>query len=159
MDVVWAPWRMQFILGEKPVGCFLCDSAGIGVGEETLVLRMTPLSMVIMNRYPYISGHLMVTPIRHVGSLSDLRDEEMFDLHETLRKAVVSLQKAGNPHGFNIGMNLGKAAGAGVEDHIHYHIVPRYFGDSNAMNVFADVRVIPEDLVVTFRRILPYFMD
>lgn len=157
MEIVWAPWRMPFILGAKPVGCFLCETASVGVCEETLVLRLTPLSMVIMNRYPYIAGHLLVSPRRHVGNLMDLTSDEMTDLHETLRQTVETMQRAGNPQGFNLGMNLGKAAGAGVEDHLHYHIVPRYWGDNNAMNIFADVRIIPEDLIVTWKRLLPFF--
>lgn len=157
MEIVWAPWRMPFILGAKPVGCFLCETAAVGVCEETLVLRLTPYSMVIMNRYPYIAGHLLVSPRRHVGNLMDLTPEEMTDLHETLRQTVQTMQRAGNPQGFNLGMNLGKAAGAGVEDHLHYHIVPRYWGDNNAMNIFADVRIIPEDLIVTWKRLLPFF--
>lgn len=157
MDIVWAPWRMPFILGAKPVGCFLCDSSNKGVGEETLVLRMTSHTLVIMNRYPYISGHLLISPRRHVGNLMELTPEEMTDLHETLRQTVSALERAGKPNGFNIGMNLGKAAGVGVDDHLHYHVVPRYWGDNNAMNIFAEVRVIPEDLIVTWKRLLPYF--
>jgi len=157
MDILWAPWRMPFILGEKPVGCFLCETSVQGVCEETLVLRLTPHSMVIMNRYPYVAGHLLVTPRRHVGNLMDLTDVEMKDLHETLRQTVAIMAVAARPNGFNLGMNLGKAAGAGVEDHLHYHIVPRYFGDNNAMNILGEVRVIPEDLIATWKRLLPSF--
>lgn len=159
MDIVWAPWRMPFILGEKPMGCFLCESAVKGVGEETLVLELTPTSMVIMNRYPYISGHLMVVPIRHVDNLDALTHEEMLDLHETLRRCISRIKRWAHPDGINVGMNLGAAAGAGVKDHIHYHVVPRFTGDNNAMNVFGEVRIIPEDLIVTFRRLLPVFQE
>lgn len=156
-DILWAPWRMPFILGEKPVGCFLCEATTKGVCEETLVLQLTAHSMVIMNRYPYVAGHLLVTPKRHVGKLMDLTAEEMTDLHETLRQTVAIMEVAARPNGFNLGMNLGKAAGAGVEDHLHYHVVPRYYGDNNAMNVLGEIRVIPEDLIATWKRFLPSF--
>jgi ATP adenylyltransferase len=141
------------------MGCFLCDAAARGVGEDTLVLHLTGHSMVILNRYPYISGHLMVTPIAHVKDLSELSDEQERDLHRTLVWATARVRDVLKPHGVNLGMNLGKAAGAGVEDHIHYHIVPRFAGDNNAMNVLGDVRVIPESLEATFRRYLPAFSE
>jgi len=157
MDIVWAPWRMAFILGEKPMGCFLCDAAANGVGEERLVLSLTKHSMVMLNRYPYISGHIMVTPIAHVADMGALSEEAMLDVHKTLHRAVDVVRAAFKPHGINIGMNLGRAAGAGVEDHLHYHVVPRFYGDSNAMNIFGEVRVIPEDLISTYRRYLPHF--
>jgi len=157
MDRVWAPWRMEYILGGKAMGCFLCESSKIGIAEEPLVLHLTPHSMVIMNRYPYTSGHLLVTPRRHVSGLHELSSQEMLDLHETLRKTVGLVQEWATPDGINVGMNLGKAAGAGLEEHIHYHIVPRFHGDNNAMNVFGEVRIIPESLIETYRRLLPQF--
>ena len=157
MERVWAPWRIDYILGEKSMGCFLCESARTGVSEETLILHMTRHSMIIMNRYPYINGHLMVTPIRHVSSLSDLPQEERNDLHDTLTNCIEVMRDVANPDGLNVGMNLGEAAGAGLRDHIHYHVVPRYVGDSNAVTVFGEIRVIPEDLIATYRRIQPAF--
>lgn len=157
MDIVWAPWRMQFILGEKQMGCFLCEAAKTGASKETLVLRQTPHSLVILNRYPYIAGHLMVTPIAHVSSLDDLSPEQFADLHETMRDCVSTVKSSVSPDGINVGMNMGKAAGAGVEDHLHYHVIPRFVGDSNAFSVLGEIRVIPEDLEATYDRYFPHF--
>ncbi len=157
MDVVWAPWRMEFILGDKDVACFVCKALNTGVSQETLVLHVTRHSVVMLNRYPYISGHIMVIPHRHVCSLSDLSVAEMADLHETLRVTTDVVGRTLNPAGINLGMNLGKAAGAGLEDHIHWHVIPRFLGDNNAFNVLADARVIPEALVDTYQRYLPAF--
>jgi len=148
---------MQFILGEKMAGCFLCAALAEAPSEGNLVLAHTEHALVIMNRYPYITGHLMVTPRRHVSKLADLSEVEMAGLQRAVSGTVSVLERAATPHGFNIGMNLGKAAGAGVEDHIHYHVVPRYYGDNNSMNIFAEVRVIPEDLIITWRRLRPFF--
>ena len=113
--------------------------------------------MVVMNKYPYINGHLLVAPTRHLSLLEQLHKNEMADLLETVEKSVGILKKVMNPDGFNVGLNLGKVAGAGVEEHLHFHIVPRWFGDTNALTVFADVRVIPEHLQATFRNLKPYF--
>ncbi len=157
MDVVWAPWRMEFILGEKPMGCFVCEALDKGISEETLVLHVTGHSLVMLNRYPYISGHLMVIPTRHVARLDALTPEEMTDLHETLRMTVGVVEETLSPAGINLGMNLGKAAGAGLEDHLHWHVIPRFLGDNNAFNVLADARVIPEALVDTYNRYRPAF--
>lgn len=134
------------------MGCFICDAVAKGIGEESLVLQVTQHSAVMLNRFPYVSGHLMVMPKSHVSSLHDLSAAEMVDLHETLRRAVLVVEETLHAEGINVGMNLGKAAGAGLEEHIHYHVVPRFIGDSNAINVLADVRVIPESLEETWRR-------
>lgn len=139
------------------MGCFLCEAGARGVGEESLVLRLTRHSLVILNRYPYISGHLMVTPRDHVSDLDALSDDALHDLHLTLRECVRTVRDVLQPQGINVGMNLGKAAGAGLEEHLHYHVVPRFIGDSNAVNVLGNVRVIPEDLVSTWRRYRPAF--
>lgn len=157
MDIIWAPWRMQYILGEKPMSCFLCEAATAGVCEDSLVLELTEHSMVIMNRYPYINGHLMVAPITHVSGLHELEPAAFDDLHRTLSKCVQRVGKAVNPQGINLGMNLGKAAGAGLDDHIHYHVIPRFIGDNNVFNVLGDIRVIPDDLLSSYRRYLPVF--
>lgn len=157
MDVVWAPWRMKFILGEKPMHCFICKAVEEDVSKENLVLHLTSHSMVMLNRYPYISGHLMVVPHVHVSSLDELSTEQMIDLHETLRKTVAVVRSTLNPQGVNVGMNLGKAAGAGVEDHIHWHVIPRFLGDNNAFNVLANSRVIPESLEDTWERYVEAF--
>jgi ATP adenylyltransferase len=115
--------------------------------------------MIIMNRFPYINGHLLVSPVRHVPDLSALSREETFDLLDMVSKAVTVLKKVMSPEGFNIGLNLGKVAGAGVDSHIHFHIVPRWGGDTNYMSVLAEVRVIPEHIKNTYNKLLPHFKE
>jgi ATP adenylyltransferase len=110
-----------------------------------------------MNKYPYINGHLLVAPVRHISSLNQLNREEKGDLLHVVEQSVGILQKVMGPDGFNVGLNLGKVAGAGVEEHLHFHIVPRWFGDTNALTVFADVRVIPEHLKATYNNLKPDF--
>ena len=154
---IWAPWRIEYILGEKQMDCFICEALANGVGKETLLLHVSSHSLVMMNRYPYISGHLMVVPQTHVSSLASLSREQMDDLHELLRTTVGLVKEVLNPDGINIGMNLGEAAGAGLRDHIHWHVVPRFSGDNNVFNVLAGERVIPECLEDTFQRYLPAF--
>jgi ATP adenylyltransferase len=154
MKTMWAPWRMEYILGEKDKGCIFCIALS---DQDNLTLYKGEVTMVVMNKYPYINGHLLVAPTRHLSLLEQLHKNEMADLLETVEKSVGILKKVMNPDGFNVGLNLGKVAGAGVEEHLHFHIVPRWFGDTNALTVFADVRVIPEHLQATFRNLKPYF--
>ena len=157
MKTLWAPWRIDFILGEKPMTCFLCEEPGRGISPESLVLAITKHSFVIINRYPYSNGHLMVAPRRHVSRPSDLAAEERADLHELLVESVDVLADAFFTDGVNVGMNLGAAAGAGIADHIHWHIVPRWIGDTNAMTVVGETRVVPESLDATFNKLAPRF--
>jgi len=145
---------MEYILGEKDKGCIFCRALS---DQDNLTLYKGKVTMVVMNKYPYINGHLLVAPTRHLSSLEQLRKNEMGDLIETVEKSVGILKKVMDPDGFNVGLNLGKVAGAGVEEHLHFHIVPRWFGDTNALTVFADVRVIPEHLQATFNNLKPYF--
>lgn len=154
MKTMWAPWRMEYILGEKDKGCIFCQALS---EQNDLTLFKGKATMVVMNKYPYINGHLLVAPIRHLSMLEQLSKGEMGDLLETVEKSVGILKKAMKPDGFNVGLNLGKVAGAGVEEHLHFHIVPRWFGDTNALTVFADVRVIPEHLLATYNNLKPYF--
>jgi ATP adenylyltransferase len=144
---------MDFILGSKPDGCVLCEAPAKGQSqrEETLVLAETELSFAIINRYPYTHGHIMVVPKRHVGKLEDLEAPERRDLMELIIGSKVALDQSVQPHGVNVGMNLGKVAGAGIEAHIHVHLVPRWEGDTNFMPVLADARVMPEHLLSTYR--------
>ena len=153
MKTLWAPWRMEYILDEKEKECIFC----VALNGGNLTLYKGPLSMVMMNKYPYINGHLLVAPKRHVASLDELTMEEMGDLLKTVRESIGILRKAMKPDGFNVGLNLGIVAGAGVEQHLHFHIVPRWFGDVNALSVFADVRVIPEHLEATYQNLKPLF--
>jgi len=157
MEVLWAPWRMAYIGAPKEEqGCILC-AALAGDARERLVLGATAHSLVMLNRYPYQNGHLMVAPRRHTADLPSLPAAEHADLAETLRRALASLAAVFHPEGFNLGMNLGACAGAGVRDHLHWHIVPRWTGDTNFMPVVGDVRVMPEHLLATYDRLKPAF--
>ena len=148
---VWAPWRIDFIRSEKEDGCFLCnkETEDKNSKEEELIIYRTEKVFVILNRYPYNPGHLLVSPYRHIGNLNELDDEERLALMQVVTKMQQLLQDAMAPDGFNIGINTGKAAGAGVEDHLHMHIVPRWNGDNNFMPVLGGNRVVPESLVAT----------
>ena len=149
MERIWAPWRMSYVSNNTPnQGCIFCPSEH--GDRERLILARSENSLLMLNRYPYTGGHLMVAPLRHAAGLDDLEDVELLDLMHMLRKGRTLLHRVVNPDGFNIGLNLGKAAGAGVEEHLHIHIVPRWNGDSNFMTVIGDVRVIPEGLMAAY---------
>jgi ATP adenylyltransferase len=145
---------MEYILGDKEDGCIFCKALA---EQDNLTLYKGNVTMVVMNKFPYINGHLLVATTRHISTLNQLGKGEMGDLLETVEQSVGILKKVMSPDGFNIGLNLGKVAGAGVEEHLHFHIVPRWFGDTNALTVFADVRVIPEHLLATYNNLKPYF--
>lgn len=157
MERVWAPWRMDYILDEKPSGCIFCLPERTEGDRQHLVLHRTPLSLVMLNRYPYTNGHLMVAPRRHTADMDALSDPEMLDLFRTVRLCRGILEEEASPQGFNIGLNLGRAAGAGIEDHLHVHIVPRWNGDTNFMTVVADLRVVPEGLLAAYDKLYPRF--
>ena len=164
MKNLWAPWRMTYILGEdeqaKNKACIFCvDEDQAGPDKSRLILEVSPLTMVMMNRYPYNNGHLLVAPRRHVPDLTSLTDQEMTALMAKVRDTIQVLKKVSNPDGFNVGLNLGRVAGAGVEAHLHFHVVPRWNGDTNFMTVFDDVRVVPEHLEAAWERLTPAFKD
>ncbi|OQA82692.1 MAG: AP-4-A phosphorylase [Lentisphaerae bacterium ADurb.Bin242] len=148
---LWAPWRIEFIRSEKESGCFLCDNHKEGNSplEDELIVARYSLCFVILNRYPYNSGHLLVAPYRHVGDIALLEKEELYQVMDVCVDAKNVLQKLMSPAAYNIGFNLGAAAGAGVAEHLHMHIVPRWNGDTNFMSVLSDTRVVPEALVKT----------
>jgi ATP adenylyltransferase len=154
MKTVWAPWRIEYILSDKEESCIFCDALS---SKDELTLFKGEITMAMMNKYPYINGHILVAPVRHLSSLDELNGEELQNLLVAVEKSVGVIKKAMNPDGFNVGLNLGKVAGAGVEEHLHFHIVPRWFGDTNAFTVFADVRVIPEHLQTTYQNLKVYF--
>ncbi len=154
METMWAPWRMEYIQGEKQDGCVFCDALG---KNDDLTLYKGPDTMVIMNKFPYINGHLLVAPIKHLAALDQLNRQDMGKLLATVERSVGILKQVMQPDGFNVGLNLGKVAGAGVEEHLHFHIVPRWFGDTNALTVFAEIRVIPEHIKTTFDNLKPHF--
>jgi len=157
VDVLWAPWRMAYIAGPKTPGCIFCAALAAADAREALVLGTTAASVVMLNRYPYQSGHLMVAPRRHTADLPALPTGEHADLAETLRRAMASVAEVLRPDGCNVGMNLGTCAGAGVVDHLHWHIVPRWHGDTNFMPLIGDVRVMPEHLLATYDKLRPAF--
>jgi ATP adenylyltransferase len=154
MKTMWAPWRMEYILSDKDEGCIFCKALA---EQDDLTLYKGETTMVVMNKFPYINGHLLVAPTLHLATLHQLERDDMAVLLETVERSVAILSNVMNPDGFNVGLNLGKVAGAGVEEHLHFHIVPRWFGDTNALTVFADVRVIPEHLMATYKNLKPYF--
>jgi ATP adenylyltransferase len=159
MDNLWAPWRMTYILDEdKPGGCIFCLATD-GKGADDLVLGVGKLSLVMMNKYPYNNGHLLVAPKRHLPNLDGLEPEELCDLLATVRLSIDALKQVMNPEGFNVGLNLGRVAGAGIEEHMHFHIVPRWSGDTNFMTVLSEVRSIPEHIQATHKKLSPYFAD
>jgi ATP adenylyltransferase len=157
MERIWAPWRIEYILaGEKKGGCIFCVEDA-GPDRERLLLHRSRHCFVMLNRYPYTNGHLMVIPYLHTSTMNDMGEDELLDLMLTVRLSHQVLEEASSPQGFNVGMNLGKAAGAGVDEHLHVHIVPRWNGDTNFMSVTADARVVPESLLATFDRLKPLF--
>ena len=158
MKVLWAPWRMDYILSDEKGGdCIFCIGDDRSKDQERLILHVGSMTMVMMNRFPYINGHLLVAPVRHVRGLELLSREEKLDLLDMVSRSVEVLKKAMGPEGFNVGLNLGRVAGAGVENHMHFHIVPRWNGDTNYMTVLGEVRVIPEHIVETYNKLLPYY--
>ena len=153
---LWAPWRMEFIEGEKPEGCIFCRfpaEEGEEADRRNLIVHRTPLSFVILNRFPYNNGHVMVVPRAHVARLEDLAPADFADLQEALRRTTSVVRAAYRPEGMNVGMNLGKVAGAGIADHLHWHVVPRWGGDTNFMPVLADTKVMIETLDASWARI------
>ena len=157
MQVLWAPWRMDYILGPKPDCCVLCLPEHRAEDADRLVLHRGKYAFVIMNKYPYNNGHLMVAPLRHSADLAALTQEESCEIFWFLQQSVSILERCSHPEGINIGLNLGQAAGAGVREHLHFHIVPRWNGDASFMTTVSDVRVIPEHLSLTWKTLLPHF--
>lgn len=153
MQTLWAPWRMEYILGHSDEGCIFCEKPEENDDRKNLILLRTPLSFIIMNIYPYNNGHLMVAPFRHAATFKDLTPDERCDLIETVAIAEEMLEKTLAPEGMNIGVNVGRCAGAGVLDHVHVHLVPRWTGDTNFMPVISDSRVMPEALRETFEKL------
>jgi len=158
-DVMWTPWRMEFIAGPHMPGCFLCEKARSPQKQDpaNLVLLRGQRAYVLLNLYPYTNGHLLIAPYEHVGELEELDPETAGEMMRLTQCSVTVLKKGSDPAGFNIGLNLGRAAGAGVPDHVHIHVVPRWAGDVNFMATLGDTRLIPESLDQTFTRLLPLF--
>jgi len=153
MDYLWAPWRVKYIEQPKPEGCILCDKPKANRDEDNLILFRGAYNFVMLNLYPYNPGHLMVAPYRHLASPSLLTEAEAGEHFKLVTCCTEWLAKAMKPHGYNVGMNLGRVAGAGIEDHIHSHVVPRWNGDSNFMPVVSDTKVVSESLTATWRKL------
>lgn len=158
-DRLWAPWRMEFIRQERPEnqGCVLCRYVGVVPAAGSLVLARRSHAFVVLNKYPYNSGHVMVVPNRHVDSPTQLASEESQALWQLVTESMTALKQATNCQGMNCGINLGHAAGAGIEEHLHVHLVPRWDGDNNFMPVLGDMRVVPEGLERTWEHLTPFF--
>lgn len=151
---IWAPWRIEYILGEKPSGCIFCQKPKENKDTENFILYRGKKNFVLLNVFPYNPGHLMVVPYRHIGKLEDMEPEERNEHYEIVTRAVTALRAATRTDNFNIGMNLGKVSGAGIDDHIHTHIVPRWNGDNNFMSVLAETRVISESMEAVYNQLI-----
>jgi ATP adenylyltransferase len=150
---LWAPWRLEYIqTAAEQEGCVFCRARD-GKDEDGLVVHRGNRAFVVLNKYPYASGHLMVAPNRHEGEFGDLENDEALEVHQLAAAGLAALAETMRPQGFNVGWNLGRIAGAGVVDHVHLHVVPRWAGDTNFMPVLADVKVLPEALEATRRRL------
>lgn len=145
--------------GEDPEGCIFCDLPGRGDDEATMILLRTDHAFAILNKYPYNPGHLMIAPLRHVGDIAELKDDELEETAGLLRRSVQVIRDVWQPSGFNLGMNLGQIAGAGIPDHVHWHVVPRWSGDTNFMPVIGNTKVLPELLEDTYSKLRSSFVE
>jgi ATP adenylyltransferase len=158
MDILFTPWRYQYLTAPKNEGpCIFCNAVSSDAVRDTLTIFRTDDALVMLNRYPYTNGHLMVAPVAHEALLFQSRDDSLKSLIRLTAESQRILADVYHPDGFNVGMNFGQVAGAGVADHYHMHIVPRWSGDSNFMTVTARTRIVPEDLGVTYDKLLPHF--
>jgi ATP adenylyltransferase len=160
MERLWSPWRLAYVTAtDAATSCIFCDATqpASAPDREALVLVRGRLAYVVLNLYPYNNGHLMVAPNRHIGTLAAATDDELAEMMRFTRDAEVALGEAYNPQGINVGVNLGRPAGAGIVDHVHVHVVPRWTGDTNFISVLGDTRVLPENLDATAKRLRPIF--
>lgn len=162
MEHIWSPWRFKYLIGvANPAPetlCVFCDLPLQNADEKNFIVHRAQKNFVILNLFPYTSGHLMVVPFQHTASLADVDEATTTEMMELTKIAQRALESEYKPHGFNVGMNLGAAAGAGVAGHIHLHIVPRWTGDANFVSVIAETRVLPEELHETHLRLKKYFV-
>jgi len=152
-EIIWAPWRIGYILEEKKEGCFLCSAFQSKNFRKNYVIEKNKNAFVIMNIFPYNNGHLMVAPGRHIAEFEQLTEDEILSINILIKKSIIILKKVIKPEGFNIGVNIGKVSGAGVESHIHFHIVPRWTGDTNFMPVISNTKVIPQSLNDLYKKL------
>jgi len=154
---IWAPWRMEYIEDSESKECIFCEKPKMKSDRKNYILYKGCLSFVILNIFPYAYGHIMIAPYRHLSSFTKLKKEEIFEVALIVQKSIEILRKTFKPDGFNIGVNEGKIAGAGVEEHMHVHVVPRWAGDTNFMPTLAEIKVFPEHLLTTYRKLFPLF--
>lgn len=155
MEFIWSPWRYDYLAsgGKRPHSCVFCVGEDRGNDAERLIVFRGAHNFVILNLFPYTSGHLMIAPYEHRDTIVETNADQMSEMMELSKRAIAALQKIYRPEGFNLGMNLGIAAGAGIRDHFHLHVVPRWVGDGNFMTITGETRVLPEELPVTYRRL------
>jgi ATP adenylyltransferase len=152
LDYIWSPWLFPYLKGKKPEGCIFCLMAAAGDDEETLIVHRGEHNFVVVNRFPYTSGHLMIVPYFHTAVLSGITDAAAAEMMALTRASEQHIRRLYRPAGVNLGMNIGEAAGAGIAGHIHMHVLPRWTGDANFMSTVAQTRVLPEELTVTWQR-------
>jgi len=157
LDRLWNPWRFQYVTKEKREGCIFCELPLEGRDEQNLIVYRARFNYVILNRYPYTTGHLMVVPFKHTDSLQGIDDDASQELFELVRTADRKLRDVYHPKGMNLGMNQGEAAGAGIAEHIHMHVLPRWIGDANFLTVIGETRILPEELSDTYRKLKAVF--
>ena len=154
MDYLWTPWRYHYITkSEPPAVCVFCTAAGSSDDRKNLIVHRAKHNFIILNRFPYTNGHVMVVPFQHVASLADLPGESLAEMMCLSQQVEKHLRATYRPDGLNLGMNLGRSAGAGIADHLHMHILPRWIGDTNFMTVTGETRILPEDLDITWERL------
>ncbi|MEW6457360.1 MAG: HIT domain-containing protein [Acidobacteriota bacterium] len=160
MEYILAPWRWEYIKNAHNMpNCIFCDSLKLNSDEDAFILFRGNYNFIIMNKYPYNTGHLMIAPYRHLSSLEDCSEEEGKEMLELLKSSISNIKKLFQPQGFNIGMNLGKSAGAGVLEHYHLHVVPRWEGDSNFMAIFGNTKVLVSDVSTVYEKLAPLFKN
>jgi ATP adenylyltransferase len=157
MERLWAPWRLQYVTKERGQGCIFCEKPLAGDDRAAHIVHRGALAYVMLNTFPYNNGHIMVAPFAHVANLEDLPSDTLHEMMDLAQQSTRALKSRFSPDGINLGFNLGTAAGAGIKDHLHLHLVPRWQGDTNFMPVIGDVRVIPESLDQTFDKLVEAF--
>lgn len=157
MERLWAPWRLEYVTADKPEGCIFCDKPLLGDDRAAQIIYRAEHAFVLLNAFPYNNGHIMIAPYAHLACLEDLPSETIHEMMDLAQLAALAFKSSFRPDGMNVGFNLGAAAGAGIKDHIHLHMVPRWFGDTNFMPVIGDTRVIPQSLERTYELLTKAF--
>ena len=157
MERLWAPWRLKYVTNEKPEGCIFCEKPQAGDDRAMHIVRRGESAYVMLNTYPYNNGHTLIAPYAHVAALEDLPSSTLYEMTDLAQLCIRAMKSSFSAGGFNVGFNLGSVGGAGIQDHLHMHVVPRWLGDTNFMPVVADVRVIPQSLEDTYDQLVEAF--